>query len=74
MYTTQGNPKQWLSKASNSSAITILMPKMTNGVLVTKKWKQEYCGVKVKVAQLCLALCDPMDYTAHGILQARILE
>ena len=30
--------------------------------------------MKVKVAQLCLALCDPMDYTVHGILQARILE
>ena len=30
--------------------------------------------VKVKVAQLCPTLCDPMDYTAHGILQARILE
>jgi len=30
--------------------------------------------VKVKVAQACLTLCDPMDYTAHGILQARILE
>ena len=28
----------------------------------------------VKVAQLCLTLCDPMDYTAHGILQAKILE
>ena len=28
----------------------------------------------VKVAQLCPALCDPMDYTVHGILQARILE
>ena len=27
---------------------------------------------KVKVAQL--SLCDPMDYTVHGILQARILE
>ena len=30
--------------------------------------------VKVKVTQLCPALCDPMDYTVHGILQARILE
>ena len=30
--------------------------------------------VKVKVAQLCLTLCDPMDYIVHGILQARILE
>ena len=30
--------------------------------------------VRVKVAQLCLTLCNPMDYTVHGILQARILE
>ena len=30
--------------------------------------------VKVKVAQLCLPLCDPIDYIVHGILQARILE
>ena len=28
----------------------------------------------MKVAQSCLTLCDPMDYIAHGILQARILE
>ena len=27
----------------------------------------------VKVAQSCLTLFDPMDYTVHGILQARIL-
>ena len=30
--------------------------------------------VKVKVAQSCLTLCDPMDYIIHGILQVRILE
>ena len=29
---------------------------------------------KVKVTQSCLTLCDPMYYTIHGILQARILE
>ena len=28
----------------------------------------------MKVAQLCPTLCDPMDYTVHGILQAGILE
>ena len=28
----------------------------------------------MKVAQLCPALCDPVDYTVHGILQTRILE
>ena len=30
--------------------------------------------VTVKVALLCPTLCDPMDYTVHGILQARITE
>ena len=30
--------------------------------------------VEVKVAQSCPTLCDPMDYTVHGILQARTLE
>ena len=30
--------------------------------------------LKVKVTQSCPTLCDPMDYTIHGILQARILE
>ena len=29
---------------------------------------------EVKVTQLCPTLCDPMDSTVHGILQARILE
>ena len=28
----------------------------------------------MKVTQSCLTLCDPMDYTVHGILQVRILE
>ena len=35
-------------------------------------WTQ--CQVKVKVAQSCLTLCDPMSFTVPGILQARILE
>jgi len=30
--------------------------------------------LKVKVTPWCLTLCGPMDYTVHGILQARILE
>ena len=29
---------------------------------------------EVKVAQLCPTLCNPVDYTVHGIFQARILE
>ena len=34
----------------------------------------EFYHLKVKVSQSCPTLCDPMDYTAHRILQARILE
>ena len=30
--------------------------------------------VKVKVAQSHPSFCNPMNYTVHGILQARILE
>ena len=29
---------------------------------------------EAKVAQSCLTLCDPIDYTVRGILQARTLE
>ena len=29
---------------------------------------------EVKVTKSCLTPCDPMGYTVHGILQARILE
>ena len=37
---------------------------------------QKMYGVilKVKVTQLCRTLSDHMNYTVHGILQARILE
>ena len=30
--------------------------------------------VVVKVVHSCPTLCDPVDYTVHGILRARILE
>ena len=33
-----------------------------------------WCSEKVKVAQSRLTLCDPMYYTVHAILRARILE
>ena len=39
-----------------------------------KYWRSAQEALKGKVAQLCLTLCDPMDCTVHGILQARILE
>ena len=44
-----------------------------NSMEVSQKTKIR-TTVKVKVAQSCPTLCDPMDYTVLGILQARILE
>ena len=38
-----------------------------------KKRKKEKLS-EVKATKSCPALCKPMDYTVHGILQARILE
>jgi len=37
-------------------------------MVYSMKWSE------VKIAQSCPTLCDPMDYTVEGILQARILE
>ena len=37
--------------------------------MILYKWE-----VKVKVAQSCPTLFNPMEYTVHEILQARILE
>ena len=50
---------------------------------LSRKEKQQRSGrdikVKVLLAQSCLTLCDPMDYSLpgssiDGVLQARILE
>ena len=46
----------------------VILEKFRN---LSPTWKLH---VLVKVTQLCPTLCDPMEYTVHGILQARILE
>ena len=38
------------------------------------KYSQKWMDNDVKVAQSCLTLCNPMDYTVHGIPQDRIVE
>ena len=44
-------------------------------IIITVKFKEgNMWESNVKVAQSCPTLCNPMDYTVHGILQARILE
>ena len=36
--------------------------------------RPDHTTKQVKVTQSCPILCDPMDCTVHGILQASILE
>ena len=72
IYKTQQWPQEWKK--------SILIP-------ISKKGSTKECAnhqtialishaskVKVKIAQLCPALCDPMDFTVPGILQARTLS
>ena len=53
---------------------------MTNSSQVTLSGSSPgVCVCACAVSQLCLTLCDPMDYSppgssVHGILQARVLE
>ena len=49
------------------------------GLISAVQQSESAMKVKVLVTQLCLILCDPMDFSqpgssVHGILQARILE
>ena len=58
--------------------ILLSTPHFISSHLIWLLWSWNY-KVKVKVAQLCLTVCDPMDCSlpgasAHGILQVRILE
>ena len=57
--TCKGNPKRLTADLSAET------------LEARRKWQDI---LKVKVTQSCPSLCDPMDYTVHGILQARILE
>ena len=51
--------------------LQLLLPSLP---LSSKGSFDEILFPKVKVAQSCSTLCNPVDYTVHGLLQARILE
>ena len=53
---------------------THLAPAKDRGERVTNPQFPPLVPSEVKVAWSCTTLCDPMDYTVHGILQAIILE
>ena len=57
----------WSFIRENPLVGTLSLAKHLSKLIYTTK-------VKVKVAQLSLILCNSIEYTVHGILQARILE
>ena len=71
-----GNLSTFLSEDLSREALLyhVTIPSRIRPYLPTYFCLSSIYHMKVKVAQLCLTLCDPMDYTVHGILQARILE
>ena len=58
------------SRLKDGTHVSCLLHWQGGSLLLAPPGKQ----VKVKVTQSCLTLCDPMNYTVHEILQARILE
>ena len=64
----------WGYKESDMTEwLTVFLNGAKNNELETRSQAhQEAC--EVTVAQSCLTLCNPMDLTVYGILQARILE
>ena len=56
------------SKASILQCSAFFMVQLSHPYMTTGK------TVKVKIAQSYPTLCNPIEYTVHGILQARILE
>ena len=68
-----------MSSHFNSHLVSFLLPlpdlKATLSLAFILKATSglHYFSTKVKVPELHQTLCDPMDYTVHGILQARIL-
>ena len=69
----------WLSKDSKiCGALLLYLPKLEMSVKrKAQSWLRYrfWAVLEVKwVTQPCPTLCDPVDFTVHGILQARILE
>ena len=71
--------KRWMDKQTFILYSGIPFLRIESYSTVPKKKKNyplsyEMTWSEVKVSQSCPILWDPMDYTVHGILQARILE
>ena len=77
LYSPQNSPGQNTGEGSLSLLKGIFSTQGSNWDLLHCRqilYHLSYQGSSVKVTQSCLTLCNPMDCTVHGILQARILE
>ena len=63
-----------MSANLENSAVATGLEKVSFSFQSQRKAMPKNVQVKVKVAQACPTLCDPMDCIVHEILQARILE
>ena len=69
----QGAQSAFLLLKPQSSLVGVLSTYQPVRWILPFKWIR-ILYMKVKVAQSCLTLCNHMDYTVHGILQARTLD
>ena len=71
MEATSPLPKLWCHSAWMyiSLILTVTCP-----ITLIQVQQEVFIVPQVKVAQSCLTLCDPMDYTVHEILKARTLQ
>ena len=63
-----------LSSGGNSPLLLVSLANFLTGSWILSIFFSVFISMKVKVAQLYLTLWNPMDYTVHGILKARILQ
>ena len=63
-----------LNALSCSSTYELKVDSCSKAIILEYFERKKVRLVKVGVTQSCPTLWDPMDYTAHGIPQARILE
>ena len=52
---------------------SLLSPSLSCGFFPTAAAREALKQREVKAARSCPALCDPVDYTVHGILEAKTL-
>ena len=67
---------KWLARENLETNPITIKPETVSHMAKQSSWvplPSCFLPEQVKVAWSCLTLCDPMDYTVHGILQARIL-